>query len=264
MRKSSQPVAPDPAPYSDVPRPVVALASDYPAGAEVAPHRHDRAQLVFASEGVMAVTTEAGTWVVPPQRALWVPAGTTHAIRMHGPVGMRTLYLRPEAVPELPRICRVVTVSPLMRALILRAVEMPPLYDESGAAGRLMAVILDELRTLPGAPLYLPLPRDPRLGRVTEALRADPGDRRPLIAWAREAGASARTLARLFRRETGMSFRAWRQQARFLQALVGLAEGRPVTTLALDLGYDSPSAFIAAFKRAFGVTPARYFRDGDP
>ncbi len=122
-------------------------------------------------------------------------------------------------------------------------------------------MILDELRALPSAPLHLPRAQDPRLARVTEALRADPGDARGLDAWARTAGASPRTLARLFVKETGLTFRAWRQRARLLHALVELAARSPVTTVAFEAGYDSPSAFIAAFKREFGTTPARYFRD---
>ena len=241
-------------------RPIVALAGDYPAGHAITAHRHARAQLVYASSGVMLVTAGAGTWLVPPQRALWLPAGLEHEIRMRGAVRMRTLYVDSDRVDGLPRDCGVVTVSPLLRELILRATEAPDDYDEAGPDGRLMAVILDQLRELPAEPLHLPQPRDRRLLRVTEALRQAPQDPRPLAAWAEVAGASPRTLARLFLSETGMSFRAWRQQARLLQALVCLAEGQAVTELALDLGYDSPSAFIAAFKRAYGVTPARYFR----
>jgi AraC-like DNA-binding protein/mannose-6-phosphate isomerase-like protein (cupin superfamily) len=261
MANNGHTIVPPSAPYGMVPRAVVALASDYPAGSRVAPHRHDRAQLVFASAGVMAVTTEAGTWVVPPQRAVWVPAATGHEIRMHGNVSLRTLYVEPGPATGLPEACRVITVSPLLRELILRAMEIPARYDQTGPDGRVMALILDELRLSTAAPLYLPRPSDRRLLRVTEALLEDPGDRRPLTAWAKHAGASPRTLARLFAKETGLGFRAWRQQARLLHALVGLAEGRPVTVLALDLGYHSPSAFIAAFKRAFGVTPARYFSE---
>lgn len=243
------------------PRPVLAVATDYPPDARIPPHTHVRAQLVHAVAGVMRVTAEDGLWVVPPGRALWVPAGTRHAIAARGRLAMRTLYIEPAALPELPRRCAVVAVGPLLRALILRATGLPAAYDEAGPEGRLMAVLLDELRLLPTIPLHLPKGQDPRLARVTEALEAVPGDPRPLEDWAREAGASARTLARLFQRETGMTFAAWRQQARLLQALIGLAEGRPVTGLALDLGYASPSAFIQAFKRAFGTTPSRYFRD---
>jgi AraC-like DNA-binding protein len=249
----------DPAAFSDNPRPVVALASDYPSGYQIVPHRHARAQLVYASQGVMTVTAAAGNWVVPPQRAVWMPAGAEHGIRVNRAISMRSLYIRPDAAAGLPEACRVVAVSALLRALILRAMTVPPLYDEAGPDGRVLQVILDELRTLPGAPLHLPRARDPRLLRVTEALRADPADSRPLDAWGRAAGASPRTLARLFLAETGIGFRAWRQRARLLHALVALASGEPVTRVAFEAGYDSPSAFVAAFKRAFGATPGRYF-----
>ncbi len=251
----------DPAALSDNLRPVVALAGDYPSGYQIAPHRHARAQLVYASQGVMTVTAAAGSWVVPPQRAVWMPAGAEHGIRVNRAISMRSLYVRPDAAAGLPEACRVVNVSDLLRALILRAMALPPHYDEAGPDGRIMRVILDELRTLPSAPLHLPRARDPRLLRVTEALRADPADPRPLDAWGRAAGASPRTLARLFVKETGLGFRAWRQRARLLHALVALGSDAPVTRVAFEAGYDSPSAFIAAFKREFGNTPARYFRD---
>ena len=151
-------------------------------------------------------------------------------------------------------------VQDLIRELLGANPEPMALSDLDGDTAELSDV-LDELRTLPSAPLHLPQPRDPRLRRVTEALRAEPADPRPLPAWARRAGASPRTLARLFLAETGLGFRAWRQRARLLRALVALADNTPVTTVAFDAGYDSPSAFIAAFKRAFGTTPGRYFDD---
>ncbi len=261
MSQSSQTPFTDPAEFSDNPRPVVTLANDYPSGYEIAPHRHARAQLVYASQGVMTVTAAAGSWVVPPQRAVWMPAGAEHAVRVNRAISMRSLFIRPAAAPGLPKACRVVTVSSLLRALILRAMSIPPLYDEAGPDGRILRVILDELRALPSAPLHLPRARDGRLARVTEALLADPADARGLDAWARAAGASPRTLARLFAKETGLTFRAWRQRARLLHALVELAARKPVTSVAFEAGYDSPSAFIAAFKREFGTTPARYFRD---
>lgn len=261
MSISSQTPFTDPANYAEVPRAIVALATDYPAGYDIAPHRHTRAQLLYASEGVMTVTAETGSWVAPPQRAVWVPAGMEHTVAVNRPVSMRSLYVRPDDAPDLPATCRVVGVSALLRALILRAMKIPQLYDENGPDGRIMRVILDELHSLPATPLHLPHPRDPRLTRVTEQLQAAPGDARPFGDWSRLAGASPRTLSRLFVMETGLTFRAWRQRARLLQALVELAEAKPVTSVALDAGYDSPSAFIAAFRRAFGTTPARYFRD---
>ncbi|MBU0726380.1 MAG: helix-turn-helix transcriptional regulator [Alphaproteobacteria bacterium] len=256
----------------DVPRPVVPLAIDFPDGHIIPPHTHRRAQLIYAARGVMTVSvTQAkggakgggggGLWVIPPQRALWMPAGIDHSIRMTGAVEMRTLYLAGVAASRLPADCRVVAVSPLLRELILRAMGIPPLYDEDGPDGRLMAVVLDQLRVLPVMPLHLPMPEDRRLAGICRALLDDLSDNRPLAAWARQAGASISTLGRLFRDGTGMGFTAWRQQARLVRALELLAAGRPVTLVALDLGYDSVSAFIAMFRRAFGVPPARYFRD---
>ncbi len=245
-----------------IPRPVVAHAADFAAGYHITPHDHIHAQLIHGSQGVMQVRAGEGSWVVPPERGLWVPAGIEHEIVMRGRVAMRTLYIQADALPAMPAHCAVVAVGPLLQALIERAVAAPPVYDEQGPDGRIFAVILDELKLLPTIPLHLPTGRDRRLRRVTAALEAAPGDGRPLEAWAREAGASPRTLARLFLRETGMTFGAWRQQARLLHALIGLAEGQAVTALALDLGYASPSAFIQAFKRAFGTTPSRYFRAG--
>jgi AraC-like DNA-binding protein len=154
-----------------------------------------------------------------------------------------------------------VQVRPLLRELILQAVAFPAPYAPNGREARLVAVLVDELTAARTAPLHLPMPRDPRVLAVTERLSADPGDRRPLGAWVRTAGASARTLARLFQRETGLSFAHWRQQARLLRALERLAAGEAVTTVAMDLGYESPSAFITMFRSRLGATPGKYFVD---
>jgi AraC-like DNA-binding protein len=234
------------------------MAKDFPDGHHIAPHSHERAQLIFAAEGVMMVSTADGSWAVPPQRAVWMPAGARHEIRMAGAVAMRTLYVRDDAGRGLPEGVRVIAVTALLRELILRACALPVLYDESGPAARVIALILDEIAALPTLGLDLPMPRDARLVRICRALQADPGSPRTLEDWARAAGASSRTLARLFPRETGATFAAWRQQARLLAALARLAAGQPVTRIALDLGYDSPSAFTAMFRRTFGTTPSRY------
>jgi AraC-like DNA-binding protein len=245
--------------YQDLPRPVGAMAKDFADGHFIPPHAHKRSQVIYASSGVMRVQTPQGAWVVPPHRAVWVPAGVVHDVRMAGAVAMRTLYIAPEAVRTLPDECCVVAVTPLLRELILRAVELPLLYDEHGAEGRLMALILDELRALPVLPLSLPMPADPRLLRICKAILDEPSDTRTLGAWGRQVGASGRTLARGFVRETGMTFGRWRQQARLLEALTRLAQDQSVTTIALDLGYDSPSAFTSMFRRALGRTPSAYF-----
>ncbi|HEX5794592.1 MAG TPA: helix-turn-helix transcriptional regulator [Geminicoccaceae bacterium] len=240
---------------------VRAYAFDYPKGHQIAPHRHDWAQLIYARAGVMTVATAAGAWVVPPQRAVWVPAGTEHAIHCETPLSMRALFLASGLRRALPPACSVVNVSPLLRALILAGVEAP------GAPRRrhlLASLLIEEIRAARVAPLHLPEPEDPRLKRIASAIAAEPGDPRTLAAWSREVGASVRTLSRRFLAETGMTFREWQRQARLLAALVRLAQRESVTVVALDLGYDSPSAFIHAFRRALGTTPRRYFSALEP
>lgn len=239
---------------------VAGLANDYPEGWHIPRHRHRRAQLVHAASGVMRITTPDGSWVTPPQRAVWVPAGMEHEIRMAGAVAMRSLYVAPEAAHGLPGRCAVVEVTPLLRELVLAAVAAAGEGMGATARSRLLsALILEELRSLAVVPLRIPLPRDPRLARLCRALLSDPGSDRTLEQWGEEAGATGRTLARLFRRELGMSFAAWRRQVRLAEALTRMAAGAPVAQVATDLGYDSPSAFTAMFRRALGTSPSSYF-----
>jgi AraC-like DNA-binding protein/quercetin dioxygenase-like cupin family protein len=236
------------------------LAVGYTSGTVLESHAHPWAQLVYAFEGVMTVQTEQGTWVVPSHRAVWIPGGVRHSIAMSGWVSMRTLYLLPRLVRELPRRCCVVAVPALLRELILHAIARGPLRSSLAEDRRLADFLVDQLRELPAAPLELPVPRDARALRVALRLRDDPGTADPVGTLARSAGASRRTLERLFRMETGMSLGRWRQQARLLHAMRLLARGESVTSVALDVGYESPSAFIATFKTALGTTPARYYR----
>lgn len=243
----------------EVPRKVVGIADDFESQTRIPRHRHRKSQLVYASSGVLTVTTEMGSWVVPPQRAVWVPGGTDHAIRMSGRVRMRTLYLEPDAIGGALDRCSVVTISPLLREIIVRIVAMQVAHPLGSPEERLIEVLLDELRSVEQTPLCLPTPADPRLRLVTDRLVAHPGETRGLREWARVAGASPRTLDRLFRRETDMSFTTWRQQLRLLRALEMLAANEPVTVVALALGYESTSAFIAMFRRCLGQTPGRYF-----
>lgn len=242
----------------DVPRALATYAVDYPPGHRVATHRHARHQFVHAVAGVMTVSAAGTRWLVPPQFGVWVPAGVAHALTMHGRVRLRTLYVDPPARRDLPGACSVRAVSPLLRELILRAVALPRLYDVGGPPGRLVAVLLDEVVASPPAALDLPWPLDARAAGVAAALRAAPDDRRSLAEWGRQVGAGERTLARLFARETGLGFRAWRRRLRLQHALRRLAEGGAVTAVALDCGYDSVSAFVAAFRRELGRSPGRY------
>ena len=225
-------------------------------------HSHRKDQLLFAASGVMTVETPAGCWIVPPSRGVWVPARTTHAIRMSGIVAMRTLYVPPPLATALPHACRVLDVTPLVRELILATVARGRLDLQVPEDARLFAVLVDQLRTLPTRALHLPFPRDPRARRVADEIERNPGAARPARDVARGSGASQRTIERLFRAETGMSFRGWRQQFRLGRALEMLAAGDSVTAVAFDSGYAGVSAFVAAFKATFGQTPGRYFRSG--
>jgi AraC-like DNA-binding protein/quercetin dioxygenase-like cupin family protein len=241
--------------------PIVTLAYDYAPGHVVPLHFHDRDQLVFASRGVMTVRTARGAWVVPTHRAVWIPQRVPHTIAMSGRVAMRTLYLKPKLADSLPRDCCVLHIPALLRELILHACACGRLGRRTAWQRHLVEVILDQLRAIEVAPLQLPLPADPRARRVADALLADPSDRRPLAQMARDSGAGSRTIERLFLDSTGMTFGKWRQQLRLMHALRLLGEGAKVTHAALEAGYSTPSAFIAAFKRELGTTPSRYFKE---
>ena len=232
----------------------------YGAGTKLEAHAHDWAQLVFASEGVMTVRTDEGAWVVPPERALWVPPVVEHSIAMAGRVTMRTLYLAPDLVGDrLPVRPAVVQVSPLIREVILHIVERGMLRWESVADVRLAEVVVDLLAVVPAAPLELRDPRDPRALRAAERLRSGDSWEVSIEALAAAVGASRRTLERLFLRDTGLTLGRWRQQARLLRALEMLAAGDSVTQVAYGVGYQSPSAFIQLFRTHFGTTPGRYY-----
>lgn len=248
--------------FQRVARPVAAMAKDFPGGFVIAPHSHPRAQLIYAADGVMRVISPVGAWVVPPLRAVWLQAGIEHEVRMSGPVAMRTLYVDPKAAPPTLASGTVIEVTPLLRALILRAVEEPIEYDEAGAAGLVMALILAELARAISVPLRIPLPSDPRLAALCRALLDFPAAANTLDDWADRVGASARTLARLFQRETGMGFTQWRQQVRLAESLGRLAQGEPVARIAESLGYSSASAFTAMFRRTLGATPRQYLTRG--
>ena len=245
--------------WEDVPRPIVIRPHDFVRGEEVPLHHHGREQLVYATQGLALVSTENGSWVVPPNRAVWVPSHLNHGVKAITACTMTSLFITPGVIPTLPDTCSVVAVPKLLRELILHANEFDELYDHDGPEGRVISVMIDMLKTLKEVPLHLPMPRDARLRRVAEAIVADPSDNRTQAEWTKDCGASMRTLARLFPEQTGMTFSHWRQQARLMAALGRLADGEAVVSVALDLGYASQSAFIAMFKKALGTTPGKYF-----
>jgi AraC-like DNA-binding protein len=225
----------------------------------IASHTHEWHQLIYASEGVMWVHTAQGEWVVPSNRAVWVPTGVEHGIEMSGTVFVRTLYLSHRVSSSLPRRCCAVNVLPLLRELILHIMTLGTLDRRIPEQSRLIGFLLDQLRVLPTIPLQLPLPSDERARRVAALIRTKPDEGGSLKQLTKSASASIRTLERLFQKETGMTFGKWRQQLRLLHALRLLADDQPVTTVATAVGYESTSAFIAAFKQYFGTTPSKYF-----
>jgi AraC-like DNA-binding protein len=224
-------------------------------------HYHDVSQLVYPSSGVLAISAAGGTWVVPPQRAVWIPAGVPHAHQAHGPTQMRTLAFPPAVPvdPQLPEGPVVLAVSPLLREVIvaLTAHGDPPYTARQRE--NLERVALDQLRRVGQLPVRLPALRDDRLRAIAAFLRRNPADERTLAEFGLAVGAAERTLSRLFRQQAGMSFPQWRTQFRLQHALVLLANGTPVTTTALACGWSNPSAFIETFRRAFGATPGKFY-----
>lgn len=250
-------------PFEQAPRPLVGYAYDYGTAHDTDWHEHPRAQLLHATSGVIRVLTHSALFIVPPGTGLWVPARTQHVTRMPPGLTMRALFLREDAARAGPDRVTVVAVSLLLRELILAACEQPVMWDEAGPVRHVVALALHEIRHAPTRPIAVPACHDPRLQRVAAALLANPADTRGLEAFAEMAGASTRTLARLFRRDTGMSFQAWRRQLRLTEALASLAQGETPARAAAAVGYVSGPAFGAAFRATFGTTPGRSRRGAE-
>jgi AraC-like DNA-binding protein len=248
----------------DLTRAVVMRRTSYARGHHIQPHWHSRAQFVYAIAGTMRVRTARHAWIVPPSRALWMPARIVHEIQMYGVVAMHSLYATEAAGAGMPAECAVLDVTPLARELIVRAAALPADYDEAGDDGLLTRLLMAEIRRLPRSALDLPLPESADLTQLCERILADLSTRRPSTHDAGEMHTSTRTLYRRFLRETGITFARWKQQARLLESIRRLAEGVPVTTLSIDLGYESPSAFSTMFRRALGTSPRAFSAAATP
>jgi AraC-like DNA-binding protein/mannose-6-phosphate isomerase-like protein (cupin superfamily) len=246
--------------FHDTDRTMAAMEVNYPDGASTGWHLHPRGQLLYAIEGVMIVNSADGSWIVPPSRALWLAAGLEHDVKMSGEVKIRTVFIDARAIRHLPAKSCVIGVSPLLRELIVAAVRVPLDYSEGGRDDRLMRLIADEVHESDVLPLHLPLPRDARLKLICEALTDAPSDTSTAGQWARRLKVTAKTVHRLFVKETGMTFAQWREQARLLFALQRLANGERVIDVAFDCGYASQSAFTAMFRRHFGRPPSVFYR----
>lgn len=237
---------------------LLTLVYDYPPHHFVPEHVHEEAQLVFATKGVMTVRIASRSWIVPSQKAVWIPGRVGHSIQMSKAVSMRTLYFAPKAAKKLPVECLVLDVSPLLRELILHCCALKKLRRQDPAQDAVIRIVQTQIGAAQAAPLSLPHPTDPRAVKLANAVLKNPGDDRPLADLCAKAGGSKRTIERLFEAETGLGLGKWRQRVRLLHGVALIAEGMKVTQAALEAGYSSPSAFIAMFRRTLGVSPSGY------
>ncbi|MFC7544981.1 AraC family transcriptional regulator [Plantactinospora sp. GCM10030261] len=228
------------------------------AGERIDAHHHEDHQIVYAGSGVLTVTTEAGTWFAAGSRGVWIPAGCVHAHRAHGRLDLHLVGLPADVDQYGVTTPTVFAVNPLLRELIVAHTRQPD--DGTPERQRLREVLLDQLRAAPQQPGQLPTPTEPRLSTVCDTLFRDPADPRTLAQLGATAGASERTLSRLFRRHLGMTFPQWRTQLRLYHALRMLADDMPVTTVAHRCGWSSASAFIDVFHRTFGHPPGAHNR----
>ena len=246
--------------FHDTDRSMAAMDINYPDGSSTGWHSHPRGQLLYAIEGVMIVRSAEGSWVVPPSRALWLAAGMEHDVKMSGEVKIRTVFIDATAIRHLPARSCVIEVSPLLRELIVAAVHVPLDYVEGSRDDRLMRLVVDEVRVSDVLPVHLPMPGDVRIKQICAVISEDPSDTSTVSQWAERLTVTAKTIHRLFNKETGMSFGRWREQARLLFALRRLANGERVIDIAFDCGYASQSAFTAMFRRHFGKPPSEFYR----
>lgn len=270
MPNQNQVLPSDPLRYAPTPeRPVRMRARRLEASTRIVPHRHAWAQVAFSAAGVLRVTAENHTYIVPPSRAVWIPPGIEHVVTVVEDAELRTLYLlQPAGAGPAALVdagpggwdrCRVLEVSPLLRELTEQLHD-----DPEGERERCIAALLqDELARARAVPLGVGLPADARLRALCEAVLDDPARHATLDGWAREAGASVRTVARLFRQELGTTFAEWRQQVLLAKALSMAARKRPMSHIAAELGYASPSAFSAMVRRSVGLPPSRFFAAAD-
>jgi len=240
------------------------LSAKYTAGHCVAAHEHSWGQLIYASEGVIAVETAQGRWVLPTHRAIWVPAHRTHQLEMFGRVWLQTIYVQRDFGRYGLAECTVVNVSSLLQELIKLICCRGIVTADNSEDRNLIQFVFYQLRKLKAEPMLIPLPKDERARRLANVIIASPGTAASLQALAVEQGASLRTMQRIFKQETGISLSRWRKQVRMFHALHLLSRHQSTTRIALELGYESLSAFIFAFRSFFGTTPGKFFAETLP
>ena len=239
---------------------IATLAYEYPRGFRVPEHSHGSDQLIYAISGVMEISAGQSVWLIPPHFAIWIPARTTHWIRMPGPVSMRTLYIRCGLATGLPATCTVLHVTPLLRELIVEAVRISKLRMRNRLHCAMRDLLLAQLESASPVPVSLTLPKDPRARAIADAVLGKPAERQSLAELCDSAGASVRTVQRLFRREVGSDFEFWRRQARLMKAVEMLVSGCSVKETSFALGYRQPSAFVEMFRGVLGATPKAWIQ----
>ncbi len=244
----------------NIPRFCIGYARSWSKGSQNEPHSHSRAQLIYAISGSMKVTSQEGSWIVPPERAVWMPPGAEHFASALSDVEARFLYLDASAEILLPEKVTVVQMTALMRECLISFLKLPRLYEEDGVAHHLLAVMLSELNAMPVMPLYLPQPKTAALRKATVLLQEHFDNQPTLETIACKVGYGMRSFERHFIAETGLTWRSWVQQARLLEAISRLSIGNSVSDVAHALGYEGPSAFVSMFKKATGITPGKYFK----
>jgi AraC-like DNA-binding protein len=230
-------------------------------GFELGPHCHHEAQLMLVVRGLVSCEVASGLWMVPPQCALWIPAGMEHSMRGVGDLQLYCVYVDPKLTQDLPRDCCVLTVSPLLREIVIELSHLPKDSDGYEPDAQLIGIMIDRLATASVERLHLPMPSDRHLRQIADRLLADPSDRTTIPEWARKVGMSERTLCRMLSKETGMSFGRWRQQFQIMLALDRLSEGDSIQAVAFALGYESSSAFVTMFRKTLGKPPLRFLAD---
>jgi AraC-like DNA-binding protein len=247
----------------DVRRPIVTvgIAVADVRKIEIDFHRHRKGQFLLVQRGALSCEVEGGLWIVPPRSALWIPGDALHAVKTTGALEGYNAFVDPDLDARLPDVCCALSVTPLLRELLIRSASLPALYEEGSADSRLVMVLLDEIAAARVEDLHLPMPSDNRLRRIVDLMIDAPADRGTMDVWARRAGLSERTLARLIARETGMSFSRWRQQLGVMLAVKWLAGGASIQEVANDLGYESIPSFVTMFRKAIGVSPGRYMAE---
>lgn len=246
-------------PKEPIPAKIIGLASSVSRGAVTHMHAHNTAQLFHVVKGSLAIKTDCGTYFAPPERAVWLPSRFVHETLYLSDTEIRYLYFQEDIARDLPTVPQVLQVTTLLRELILEFMSYPREQTVEGPAARIGEVVLDQLKMLPAAPLQLPVPQEAKLRAFCESILECPAKIPPLSVAAGACAMSIRSFERRIREEIGMNYRTWCRQVKLFRALDLLAQGLPVSDVSHKLGYEGPSAFVATFKKAFGVTPGRYF-----